>query len=288
MVHWRERMVDLLYGHGDERVPDSHGGYLNFGLWEGGADSYLAAAEAMVARMALLLDLDPASRLLDVGCGRGVQDLYLARRLPGLQIDAVDATLRNVQTAQARAAGAGLPGLRFQHGSATRLPFADGTFTHVLCLEAAHHFDRRVDFFLEASRVLRPHGRLALADLVLQRLPRSTGERLAVATACALWGIPAANIDTLESYQAKLRASGFSVLRISEVGEVTFPGYYRAQRSPARRRELRRLRGRLGATVGALMNYAALQVYQSGLLQYLLVSARREGQPETEDGRSPT
>jgi hypothetical protein len=58
-----------------------------------------------------------------------------------------------------------------------------------------------------------------------------------------------------------------------EVGARTFPGYYEAQRTRARRRELIASRGQIGARIGAVMNFAAHRVYRSGLLDYLLVTA---------------
>lgn len=60
--------------------------------------------------------------------------------------------------------------------------------------------------------------------------------------------------------------------RIGGAGQV-FPGYYQAQRAPARRRELTAARGRLGATVGSALNDAAHRVFESGLLDYVLAGA---------------
>ena len=81
----------------------------------------------------------------------------------------------------------------------------------------------------------------------------------------------------LDGYRAGFERAGFRIISIEEVGARTFPGYYWAQRDPARRRELIASRGRLGATIGAVMNFAAHRVYQAGLLDYLLVSAARPG-----------
>jgi SAM-dependent methyltransferase len=274
MLTRHERWIDRMYGHGEGSITDSHRGYMNFGLWDPGISDYAAAAENLVAALGARLELAPGARLLDVAFGRGVQDFFLLRRFGALAIDAVDVTERNVTMARAQAAGFTGPGaVRFHRGSATRLPFDDATFTHAVCVEAAFHFDTREAFVAEARRTLIAGGRLALADLVLARPLRGRRERALVDAACRLWRIPRANMCELSEYRTMLARHGFTVAAIDHVAPRTFPGYYRAQRAPARRRELIAARGRVGATVGALLNYAAHRVFASGLIDYVLVSA---------------
>lgn len=268
MLTGHERAIDRLYGHGAGAVADSHRGYMNFGLWDG-ATEYARAAERMVERLGELLALTGDARVIDAACGRGTQDLYLLERFAPAHIDALDITRRNIELANSQAR----PGVRFHHASATRLPFPDGSFSHALCVEAAHHFDTRETYLREANRVLRPGGRIALADIVLAREPRTRTERTLIGAAMALWRIPRANRVSESGYRDTLARAGFADARLEDVSAHTFPGYYRAQRSAARRRELVASRGRLGAAFGAVMNYAAHRVYEAGLLRYLLVSA---------------
>ena len=284
MITAHERQIDRLYGHGKGAVDDSHRGYMNFGLWEDGGTDYARAAERLVERLGELLGLAPGARLVDAACGRGTQDLFLLDRFGDVTIDAVDITARNVELATAQAAarvGAGT--VRFHRASATRLPFPDESFTHAICVEAAHHFDTREAYLREAYRVLQPGGAIALADIAMRRSPHGAVEAGLVRAATTLWRIPAVNLVDVDGYRAVVERCGFRLEVLDRVGERTFPGYYRAQRAPARRSELVAARGRFGAAVGAAMNYAAHRVYQRGLLEYLLVRAVKPGRGA--DGR---
>jgi len=64
---------------------------------------------------------------------------------------------RRRQIAPSRLHRTGLPHLR---GRAESLPWRDGSFDRLFCINALHHFADRAAFFAEAVRVLRPGGAL--------------------------------------------------------------------------------------------------------------------------------
>jgi SAM-dependent methyltransferase len=55
---------------------------------------------------------------------------------------------------------------------AHRLPFQDGAFAGVVMLDVLHHLERPIDFLKEASRVLKPGGRLAMLEPAMTTLAR--------------------------------------------------------------------------------------------------------------------
>ena len=273
-----ENAVERFYSHGANGKTEIHEGFLNFGLWEDGVQTYLDAARNMVDRMATMLGVDGESRVLDVACGMGSQDLHLHRRLPGLEIDALDVTWKHVERARRRAEEAGIgAGLRFHHGSATELPFEKDQFTHVMSIEGPEQFRTRRSFFAEARRVLRPGGVMALADYSITREARNTVEWHLVDLARRLWKIPRENLWTPAQYRRELVDAGFVEASVEPVGALTFPGYYQEQCRPAFRAEMRRIQGPIVEWLGHQIDTVTNLAFQRGLVDYVLVRAVEPG-----------
>src|SRR5438874_1271157 len=57
----------------------------------------------------------------------------------------------------------GFPGIDVV-ADAHRLPFPDAVFSGVVMLDVLHHLERPIEFLKEASRVLKPGGRLAMIE----------------------------------------------------------------------------------------------------------------------------
>jgi arsenite methyltransferase len=117
-------------------------------------------------------------RLLDIGCGRGAVLMTAARRLPRGRAVGVDLWRVRDQSgncAEATCRNAMLEGVAgrvdVETGDMTDLAFPDGSFDVVVSMTAVHNVGRdRVDRAIdEAVRVLRPGGRLLIADIRFTR-----------------------------------------------------------------------------------------------------------------------
>ncbi|HEX2187741.1 MAG TPA: class I SAM-dependent methyltransferase [Longimicrobiaceae bacterium] len=127
--------------------------------------------------------LVPGTRVLDAGCGRGRNLLYLLRA--GFEVWGVDRDAAAVEEVRRLAAAAvpGLPADRFRVEPVERTTFPDGWFDAVLS-SAVLHFARDTAHWeamlAEAWRVLRPGGlffaRLA-TDVVIEERVRPLGGR---------------------------------------------------------------------------------------------------------------
>lgn len=103
--------------------------------------------------------------VLDVGCGTGTLAVAAAQAAPGVRVTALDADPSILAKARRRADAAGLE-VGFDEGRSTGLPYPDASFDLVLSTLFFHHLPdegkrQTVD---EIARVLRPAGRLVVAD----------------------------------------------------------------------------------------------------------------------------
>jgi SAM-dependent methyltransferase len=100
--------------------------------------------------------------VLEVGCGRGGGTAFVFERFGPRSMTGLDLARQAVERCRARYAR---PGLGFVAGDAEHLPFGDDAFDAVLSVESTHCYADPPSFLREAHRVLRPGGRLLLADI---------------------------------------------------------------------------------------------------------------------------
>jgi SAM-dependent methyltransferase len=115
--------------------------------------------------IANLLGSSPDSRVLDVACGAGGPSLALVERT-GCRLTGLDAEPAGIAHAEAQASARGLADRTtfVVLDCGRRLPFEDGTFDAVLCIDAICHLPDRFATLSEWARLLRQGGRLVFSD----------------------------------------------------------------------------------------------------------------------------
>lgn len=117
------------------------------------------------AEIAALLRIGPESSVLDIACGAGGPSLALVERT-GCRLTGLDAETAGIAHAQAQASARGLDSRAtfavLDCGG--RLPFEDGAFDAVLCIDAICHLPDRFATVSEWARLLRRGGRLLFSD----------------------------------------------------------------------------------------------------------------------------
>lgn len=230
-------VYDLLL----DQSPTERARYLNLGYWAwvpggseigpaGGLQARLRpeavslddACDALVRLVGKRAGLGAEDLLLDVGFGFGDQDLLWWREFAPQRILGLNITASQVAVARERVAALDLARqIDLRLGSATAMPVAAASVDVVIALECAFHFQTRERFFAEAMRVLRPGGRLVLADII--PMPLASGgrerwqQRLTWALVAGKFAIPKDNAYPIDIYRDKLADAGFVPIEVESI-----------------------------------------------------------------------
>ncbi|MEN9205200.1 MAG: methyltransferase domain-containing protein [Thermostichales cyanobacterium BF4_bins_65] len=152
--------------------------------------------------------LPKGTKVLDVGCGIGGSSRILAKDY-GFDVTGITISPQQVKRAQELTP----PGVtaHFQVDDAMNLSFADGSFDVVWCIEAGPHMPDKAIFAKELMRVLKPGGKLVVADWNQRddrHKPLNWWERLIMRQLLDQWAHPA--FASIEGFAELLEATGLT------------------------------------------------------------------------------
>ena len=148
--------------------------------------------------------------VLDLGSGRGV-DCFLASRIVGAggKVIGVDMTPEMISKARKNATVGNYQNVEFRLGEIEHLPAGDNTVDAVISNCVINLSLSKPQVYKEAYRVLKPGGRLAVADMVaLQPLPDNLKNDLGAYTGCL------AGAELVRQLEAWMTEAGFENVRI--------------------------------------------------------------------------
>ena len=122
--------------------------------------------------------LREGERVVDVGCGAGIDSLIAARMVgPAGEVVGVDMTPAMLERARRGARAGGFTNVRFEEGLAESLPVPDGWADMVISNGVLNLFPDKLAGLREMARVLRPGGRLQIGDILVQKAVGDKGKR---------------------------------------------------------------------------------------------------------------
>ncbi len=123
-------------------------------------------------------ELHPGERVVDIGCGAGIDSLVAAKKVtPDGWVIGVDMTPSMLEKARRAAEGAGLKSVEFREGYAEALPVEDGWADVVISNGVLNLMPDKAAALEEMSRVLKPNGRLQVGDILVQKAVPESAKR---------------------------------------------------------------------------------------------------------------
>ncbi len=170
--------------------------------------------------------LRPGERVLDLGCGAGLDLLLAARAVgPSGRVIGLDMTDEMLHAASRNVAGQG--NISLLRGYLEDIPLPDGSLDVVLSNCVINLSPDKEKCLSEAFRVLRPGGRLCVADIVLLHpLSKKAAESL------ALWSSCVSGALSEEQYVALLERTGFTAIHLRRTATHAFPDVLAAMAFP--------------------------------------------------------
>jgi arsenite methyltransferase len=148
--------------------------------------------------------------VVDLGSGGGI-DCFLAAKIvgPNGRVIGVDMTPEMLSKATANAKSGGYENVEFRLGEIEFLPVADHSADAVISNCVINLSPSKLQVYREAFRVLKPGGRLAVADMVaLQPLPEALKADVAAYTGCL------AGAELVDQLKTWLTEAGFEAITI--------------------------------------------------------------------------
>lgn len=154
-----------------------------------------------------LLETNPYTNVLELGCGMGFNTIELAKQHPDCQFTGIDLTTSNIDYAKAQAKD--LPQVTFQQGNFDKMEATAAAYDLIFAVETLCHSNDIIQLLKTISQLLKKGGRLVLFDGYVQQNATLKNETEQQAYRLLNWGF------ALEAFQPLA-----SVLQVQEDGSL--------------------------------------------------------------------
>jgi SAM-dependent methyltransferase len=164
-------------------------------------------------------ELKVGEQVVDCGSGAGTDSLIAAQMVgPSGHVIGVDMTPEMLSKARQNAVEAGITNVEFREGYLESLPIPDGWANVIISNGVLNLVPDKEAALLEMYRVLKPGGRIQIADIALQKpVPEGVKSDVTLWTGCIAGGLLKAQLER------KVIAAGFREIEVTW-GKDVFSG----------------------------------------------------------------
>ncbi|MBS0629237.1 MAG: class I SAM-dependent methyltransferase [Verrucomicrobia bacterium] len=191
------------------------GEFINHGYWKKGDETVQTALEQLIELISEKGKIQTNTSVLDIGCGYGASARYLARK-KGAQITAL--TLSKSQWQYSRIHDPESTNPRYILADFLKNSLSSNSFDVAVAIESLEEMTDKNLFFTEASRILRPGGRLVATAWIVNETPTKWETKHLLSPICQERHFP--SIGTQNEYRAMIEKAGFGELHFQDITDA--------------------------------------------------------------------
>ncbi len=184
---------------------------IHYGMWDEDTNSLKQALINTNKVLAAKAKVSSKDKVLDAGCGTGGSSIWLAKE-HGCQVVGITISEKQIQEAKKLTKKEEVEHLvDFLFNDFTKTDFDKESFDVVWAIESVCHAEYKINFLKETYRVLKPGGRIIIADGFKMREPKSKSERKILKEFCEGLVVPA--LENYHNFRKLLSEAGFEKIQ---------------------------------------------------------------------------
>ncbi|MCH2083152.1 MAG: methyltransferase domain-containing protein [Saprospiraceae bacterium] len=251
---------------------------VHFGFYDEHADKHADALSNTNRILADLAEVEAGDLVLDAGCGKGGSCFWLAKHRLAKAIG-ISPVATQIKECRAFAKELNLGDkVQFEIADYCATPFPNEHFDVIWACESLCHAEYKLNFYKEAFRILKPGGRLIIAEYLRTKRTHAIAEEQLLMSWLNRWAIQ--DIDTKQEHQQHAQMAGFSDIDIADYTSYTWISLKNLNKISKRWLWIGKLlrllgfRSKLqhGNQVGSIQQFKALN---KGLWYYGVITAKK-------------
>jgi tocopherol O-methyltransferase len=187
---------------------------LHFGYYDDKASTHQQAIIRANEVLADYANIQPNARIVDAGCGLGQSSEWLAKHR-NARVTGITITSRQVEAIHKRLQKQPVQNVDFLVADYLQMPFDDNSVDVVWAFESVCHAADKSLFYKEAYRVLKPGGKIAMAEYIRNARPMDADKEALLREVFHKWAIP--DLDTTEEHRAHAMKAGFNSFKNNDI-----------------------------------------------------------------------
>lgn len=164
-----------------------------------------SASELMERKLIKDADIQDGQQVLDAGCGTGTLGFEIAGLYPNTKVYGIDLLYDHLRVTHQQLTN--FPAIFFSQQDYHNLAFGDNSFDRIFFCESLIHAQDKSKLLSEAFRVLKPGGKIIIADIFMLNSNLSEEDQLGLSELSEETGIP--NLENLHSFTQRLMQLNF-------------------------------------------------------------------------------